>query len=462
MVKVYFDWNVMAQMKNGFHSELKEIVFDNDKFFKPYSTSHISDIFASFKETTQQTELINEDLEFVSKFTKDTFLFNDGKNIIIEFASPKEYYNQKVEEKDQFKDISIDGLFKHFENDELTKNLVTPYLNLLKEIPLDNVFKEAFENPQSSQQMEILFPRLKDNPTMEGFFQSFSEMLKGLNEGEKYKDLRKIMQAGLGINRDKIFDNKAPYEIIQNKYKQIGQSNNQHINNDKNAPKWFNEITNEYLLLDMHGYQEDNVNILKGRKETFKNTTEDAFHCAFASTCNFYVINDKKSYKKAKQVYEKLQINTLVCKPNEFVDYFKNYLDFSDKLLNVNIIFEIIEKGEFFEEQLENGILRTYFFPYFLFDFFNKIIVVFPSNGDTTIILLSRNKPTNGQLYVMEITRVAKEISGLFGQDLDSLGEVKENEFKEESWIGRRWKISNTTFSLVSTNGHIQLYISSE
>ena len=69
----------------------------------------------------------------------------------------------------------------------------------------------------------------------------------------------------------------------------------------------------------MHGYQEDNVNTSKGRKETFKNTTEDAFHCAFASTCNFYVINDKKSYKKTKQVYEKLQINTLVFKPEEFV-----------------------------------------------------------------------------------------------------------------------------------------------
>lgn len=462
MVKVYFDWNVMAQMKNGQHPELKEIVLDNNKFFKPYSTSHISDIFSSFKETNEQTELINADLEFISRLTKDTFLFNDGENVIIDFASPKEYYNQKVEEKDQFTDISIDGLFKHFENDELTKGLVTPYLNLLKKTPLDNLFKEAFENPQSSQQMEMLFPGLKDNPTMEGFSQSFSEMLKGLNEDEKYKDLRKVVQSGLGINRDKIFDNKAPYEIIQNKYKQLGQPSNQHIDNDKNAPKWFNEITNEYLHLDMHGYQEDNVNISNGRKETFKNTTEDAFHCAFASTCNFYVINDKKSYKKTKQVYEKLQINTLVCKPEEFVKYFKNYLDFKDKLWNVNIVFEIIEKREFVEEQLENGILRTYYFPYFIFDFFNKIIVVFPSNEDPAIILLSRNKPTNGQLYVMEITKVANELSGLFGQDVDNLGEVKENEFQEENWIGRRWKNNNTTFSLVSTNGHIQLYIGSE
>jgi len=462
MVKVYFDWNVMAQMKDGSHKKLKEIVFKNNKFFKPYSTSHISDIFSSFKENTVQAELIKRDLEFISELTNDTFIFNNGKEIEIDFAHPKEYYNQLVEEKDQFKDISIGGLFKNLEADEMTRDLVRPLLNSLKEIPLDSIFKEAFENPESSKQMEMMFPGLKENQTMEGFFQSYSEMLKGLNEDEKYKDLRKVVQLGLGINRDKIFDSKNPYDIINTRYAQIGQEKIQHGNNDKNAPKWFNEISNEYLLLDMHGYQEDKVTILKGRKETFKNTTEDAFHCAFASTCNFYVINDNKSYKKSKQIYEQLQINTLVYKPDEFVEFYNNYFDIKDKLWNVNMIFELIEKGEYVEEQLENGIMRTYYFPYFIFDFFNKIIVVFPSNSDPAIILLSRNKPTNGQLYVMEITKVAKEITDLFGQDLDSLGEVTENEFKEENWIGRRWKINKTTFSLVSTNGHIQLYLSSE
>ncbi|MBK7882468.1 MAG: hypothetical protein IPJ81_00485 [Chitinophagaceae bacterium] len=84
MIKVYFDWNVMAQMKNGLHPELKEIAFQNDNLFKPYSTSHISDIFSSFKENDEQSELINKDLDFISSFTHDTFLFNNGKDIIID------------------------------------------------------------------------------------------------------------------------------------------------------------------------------------------------------------------------------------------------------------------------------------------------------------------------------------------------------------------------------------------
>ncbi|ULQ51705.1 hypothetical protein [Flavihumibacter fluvii] len=463
MIKVYFDWNVMAQMKDGLHDELREIAFNDDNFFIPYSTSHISDIFSSFKENDVQAELINRDLEFISKLTKDTFLFNTGKEVIIDFAPPIEYFNQLVDQRDVFKDISIDGLFKHFEDDEVTKYFVKPYLNLLKAIPLDDVFKEAFENPQSAGQMEKMFPGLKENPTMEGFFQSFSEMLKGLNEDGKYKDLRKIVQTGLGINRDKIFDNKYPFNLIQSQYKQLGQFQVQHINNNKNAPKWFNEISNEYILLDMHGYQEDNVNVLKGRKETFKNTTEDAFHAAFASTCNFYVINDKKSYKKTKQVYEKLQINTVVLKPDEFVKYYNDYLHFTDPSLNISIPFQLLQNGEFHEEHLESGaVLRTYYFPFYIFGFFTKLMLLLSENEEPPILLLSRLKPTNGTTYIMEISKLAKDISKLLGSDIDGFGDVKEKEFAEEIWIGRNWKMGNIIFRLANPNGHFQLYIDQE
>lgn len=462
MIKVYFDWNVMAQMKDGLHPELKKIAFHNDNLFIPYSTSHISDIFSSFKENKEQAELINKDLAFISNLTHDVFLFNNGNDIIIDFAPPNEYFTQLVNEQDQFKDISIGGLLKHFENDESTRDLVEPYLNLLKSIPLDDVFKETFDNPQSAEQMEKMFPGLKENLTMEGFFQSFSIMIKELNEDAKYKDFRKIIQKGLGINRDKIFDSKTPYNLINHKYKQLGQDSPQLTSDDKNAPKWFNEISNEYIILDMHGYQEDNVNILKGRKETFKNTTEDAFHAAFASTCNFYVINDKKSYKKTKQVYEKLGINTIVLKPDEFTKYYNDYLNFENPNLNISIPFELLQKGEYLEKKLNGAILRTYYFPFFIFGFFTKLMLLLPENEEPPVILLSRTKPTNGTTYILEITKLAKNISKVLGDDIDGLGEVKEEEFKEHNWIGRKWRIANILFRLVDTNGHFQLYLDQE
>ena len=47
-------------------------------------------------------------------------------------------------------------------------------INLLKSISLEEPFKQAFENPESAKQMEQMFPGLKDNLTMEGFFKSFN------------------------------------------------------------------------------------------------------------------------------------------------------------------------------------------------------------------------------------------------------------------------------------------------
>lgn len=458
MIKIYFDWNVLSQIKNGDHKEVREIIFDNEKLFIPFSTSHIGDIFSSFKETDSQRDYIESDLNFISELSKDKCLMNTGKDVVLDFYPPKELFEQRVEEKDLFNDISLDGLMNIFEQDNLTKSIGKSLVNLLKSIPLEESFKQAFENPESAEQMDKMFPGLKENLIMEGFFKSFSKMNLNLNESDGYQELRKTVQGGMGINRDKIFDSDDPYKIIDGKYKKIGTSPNQFIDNSKNAPEWFNKITNEYLLLDMHGYQEDKVNIKKGRKETFKNTTEDAFHAAFASTCNFYVINDNKSYKKTKLIYEKLGINTIVFKPSEFVEYYQKYLDIKDAILNFKIPFEIIKTGKFYEEVMETAILRTYYVPFFFFSFFNKIMILIPNNDSETLFLLSQNGSSNHRVYSMEIQHLYKQLCEILGDDIENLGQIKDEEFKEKEWIGRKWILDEITFRLTRPNGHFQLY----
>lgn len=458
MIKTYFDWNVLSQIKNGDHTKLKEIILDNEKLFIPFSTSHIGDIFSSFKETNSQREYIESDLNFISELTKNKCLLNTGKDVVLDFYPPKELFKQRIEEKDLFNDLSFDGLMNIFEQDDLTKSIRKSLINLLKSIPLEESLKQAFENPESAEQMSKIFPGLRENLTMEGFFKSFSQMNLNLNESDGYQELRKTVQGGMGIKRDKIFDSKDPYKIIEDKYKKIGASPNEFIDNSKNAPEWFNEITNEYLLLDMHGYQEDKINIKKGRKETFKNTTEDAFHAAFASTCNFYIINDNKSYKKTKLIYEKLGINTIVLKPSEFVEYYQKYLDIKEAILNFRIPFEIIKTAEFYEEVMETGTLRTYCVPFFFFGFFNKIMVLIPNDGNEALILLSQNGPSNHRVYSMEIQHLYKQLCEILGDDIENLGHIKDEEFKKEEWIGRKWKLDEITFRLTRPNGRFQLY----
>jgi len=343
MTKTYLDWNVISQMKNGNHAELSNILFGNHKFYIPFSTSHIADILSGLKKTAEQYEIIKSDLEYLSQLTKDICVYNNGNNIVIDYYSPIEMFQQSAKDKDTFDDISLNGLIATLNSNDVTNGLGSSILDSIRDIPIEACFLEAFSNPQTAAQMELLFPGLKENPTMEGFFESFSKMNKGLNEEDTYKDLRGVVQSGLNINRDKIYNSNRPFESIDQAYRKTGFIRQVNLDNAKYAPQWFNEISDEFLHLDMHGYQEDRINTQKGRNETFRNTCEDAFHAEFASTCHFYITSDKKGYNKCKQVYDKLNINTLVLKPDEFVEYYKKKIIGNDSSLDLGLPSVILE-----------------------------------------------------------------------------------------------------------------------
>lgn len=464
MIKVYLDWNVMSQMKNGYHNELKEILLNNPNYLIPFSTSHISDILSSYKETKEQKKIINNDLEFISSLTNELCLFNNGKGIRIDYYPPKELFEQSLEDKDIFSDISINGLINVFKEDKLANSLVSPIFEMLKNMPIEKTLLDAFENPESSAIMEKMFPGLKENPTMEGLFKGFSDFNLDLNEKDGYKELRKTIQNGTGINRDRIFNSENPYKIIKDNYKKFDNQllpNNSNVENGKHAPKWFDEITNDYLHLDMHGYQEDNINIKKGRKETFKNTTEDAFHSAFASTCNFYVLNDNKSYKKTKKVYENLDINTYVFKPDEFLKYYNDFLKKEDYSKEIRIFTNILNSTNFLETKNENGHYKTYNIPFFLFDYFNRIVVFINSNNEETIFL-SQNKPTNFFVNNLEFKKLVNRLINYLGLDDNKYGNLEYEELREKNWKGRIWSFDKLKLRLSFLNKYAQLYFDIE
>jgi hypothetical protein len=322
MITVYLDWNVMAQMKGGFLGALHDILFQRDRFFVPYSTSHIGDILSSYVENDQaQEKRIEADLDFITSITNNQCLSNNGKQIVLDTTPPHSIFQQRINDSDLLNDFDIEKIAELFNVEGVPKGLGDMFTTALKSIPMDDSFNTALQNPESKEIIQKVFPDLGENPTMEDFIRSFANMVKNLNEEEGYKDLRKITQSGLGINRDKIFNDNDPKHIIDNAHSKVGFKFNEFVDLSKYAPEWYNRITNEYLKLDMHGYQEDKVEVKPNkRKQTFANMIKDAAHAAFAATCEFYITNDNKSYHKTKMVYEHLGITTTVVKPQEFID----------------------------------------------------------------------------------------------------------------------------------------------
>ncbi len=455
----------MAQMKSGYLDDLLGIISKKDRFLVPYSTSHIGDIFANKNEDETQLKRIEEDFGFITTLTENNCLYNDGKQIILNTIDPKSLYQDRSEAEGLLDGFELDKLAQLF-NAEGIPGIDDTFFTNFKSLPLDDEFTKALENPETREMVNKVFPDLACNPTFGGFFKSFGKMIQNLNETEDYENLRKITRDGLGINRDKIYNIENPFEFIGKIHSKYGFSWENIVDNTKHAPVWFNKISNEYLFLDMHGYQADKVRVKPNkRKETFKNTIEDGFHAAFASTCHFYITSDKKSIKKTKQVYERLGINTVVLKPQEFVVLHRNSLHLNIQIVEqlCKSVLDVVKTEKYEEAEVAGRIQRTYYLNFFIFDFFNRLTLFMGDDEHKPTFMLGRNSPTNsGGPYVFEVRFLIKKLNALFGVEDKEFGKVSDDNLRGQTWWGLVWKHSSYEFQLLSHNGYAQLHLNFE
>jgi hypothetical protein len=465
MIKVYIDWNIMSGMKNGNFTELLSIIENKEKFLLPYSTSHIGDILASNSEDIKQQEIIQTDFDFITRLTNNLCLFNTGKNVLLDYYEPREIFDDQIDSKGLTTDLSIDNLFSSIELDETLKPLIESYKALLNSINLDAVLKQAYDTPEGAEMMNKMFPGLENDFTMNGFFKSFGLLLENLNEKEGLKDLREIIQQ-VGINSSHFNPEKEPFQLIENAYSKMGFDENhanKYFERGKNAPIWFDEITNEYIKLDLHGFNSDKVKVTEKEKNTFRNTTEDASHSAFASICDFYITQDKKNYNKSKAVYKKLNINTKVFKPEEFIEYYNKFLkadSINDHFTDISDSLHSSDKFFISEYEDGSGKILTQLTDYYFFNFFNKIMVPQTNSADDAVYILSKENPAqNYMITFQEFEAVIKLFTENLGSDNDGKMYLQTDEFDNNNWDGRSWTFGNNTLRILRLNGWFQLYL---
>lgn len=465
MIKVYIDWNVMSGMKNGNFSELEEIFKNKEKFRLMYSTSHIGDILASNRDDQEQQNLIQQDLDFITSLTDNLCLANSGKEVYFDYLQPRELFEDQKESNKLTDGLSIDSLFDSNLNDknESLKQIIELTKDQLKSIDLAPAFKDIYKTPEGAEVMNKLFPGLEDDLSMSGFFKSFGLMFENLNEKEGMKDLRTLVQS-IGVNSSHFKPNKNPFELIETAYKKNGliDFRDNYIQKGKKAPVWFDEITNEYILLDLHGFNSDKIKVNDKEKNTFRNTTEDASHSAFATLSDFYITNDIKNLKKTKAVYEKLEIFTKVLKPNEFVEYYKTYLDFNSVLDHFESISIALGQRDLFHLEFDDEKLTslTQFSNYYFFNFFNKIILslskVEENRGG---FVLCKDLPSKHfQIAFVDVEKLVKTFVENYGVDNNGKGYLRKEEFIEGNWEGRYWSLELNYIKITQANYWFQLY----
>src|SRR5690606_14617732 len=163
-MKLYIDWNVLNGIKNGRFKELEELIRQPEKFVIIYSTSHISDIASSYSEEKENPN-IQSDLEFLAELTDCLCVFNNGKDIVLQRNEPFHIFNDEIASKNITDDFSINNIFNILDEGNENAELIGPLKALLQMLPVDGIFKDAFENPQSAEIMNSMFPGLDRKST---------------------------------------------------------------------------------------------------------------------------------------------------------------------------------------------------------------------------------------------------------------------------------------------------------
>lgn len=469
MIRLYLDWNVISQVKNGLYPDLAHILNSDNRFLKFFSAAHISDIVTSYSEQISQQEIIHADLKYISILTQDNCILNNiEEGPYMSIYSPHDLFENQIEGENILKGFSLDSFSKSFANSQF-EELIQKLIELLKNIPFNLQVIQKESNTQTVDYINTLFPGIGKNPTMGGFIDSFLKLLQGMNNEVAYEDLRHLFQELLNINRDKLFDSKNPFTELQKHLMPITENGIEGLQHRLNEirkidkPNWFDSFTRAYISLDIAGFQEDKIEISKKKKKTFRNTTQDAFHSAYATMCDIFIINDKKGYKKSTELYKHYKLNTKVFKPNEFVEYYNDYLKINDGSKFLQLIAAQIGQNQPFIFPNENGkgSFKVYPSNYYFFNYFNKIYVVDFENEKNPNILLSKDKPRNGKYtLIKEIEALVKDLINYFGLDSDSLGELGIDEVEKiNEWKGRQWKFDDFYLILTQFNGYFQLYI---
>lgn len=467
MIRVYLDWNVISQTKRGDHIDIKNILDNNKNITFFYSTAHIGDIYSSYSENEEQIKIINDDLEYLSSITLNNCIsvFNQSM-VTIDKIDPKVLLEQRIVSESITENFSLDFLGESLKDIGMGE-IGQLYIDSLKSMPLDDAFIQTLSNPESAEILESVLPGLKDNPTMEGIFESFGKMLDKLNNSSGYDDLRRMYQKALQINPDKAFNWKDPFKEYDKILNQRFNSNidgiKKILNKEENkyAPAWYNQIVNTYINLDMSGFKQDKVEVKNGKKNTFKNTTEDAFHAAFSTLCDIYVVNDKRSYFKVKETFKHLNINTRVFNPKEFVEYYNTFLSINQGYTTINLVLKHLEFVTPYISESETGVTKTYFTEFYFFDFFNKIYLTHFFDDNSMNLLLSKEKPTNGKFTIFEeIEGLINRLTDYFGSDTKNAGNLSISEFENlDEWTGRIWNVDDLEIKLLQINGFFQLYL---
>ncbi|XOV67589.1 MAG: hypothetical protein ACFHU9_00175 [Fluviicola sp.] len=322
---IYLDLNVFDRIEkreqlNKEEAEPFELIhrlIENGNLAAVYSNAHISDLIRAHKNSPSgDTSKLDGHIEHMSALTKNLCmcLYWNETDVKVDTRDVLEFFNSSLEESENDY-TSFSGLFN-----SLTDGLDIPNDALGTQIPelyeteLPEEFNQMFEYPIFQQ----MYPKAFETKSMGAFMDDLLTVGQRMQDNpDIYRDLKRLMNP----NNFNEFAKVLPpgTEINKHEFKKSLKGMDIEAEKEKYEPTTktsknplYDEITTLYSKIDFKGFKSDSH---------FINMIDDANHTFYAAHCQVFITLDSKCHYKAKEVFEKLDIGTLVFTPSEFVTY---------------------------------------------------------------------------------------------------------------------------------------------
>ena len=438
MIRVYFDWNIISNLKKPEFKELKRFIEQNKEYLLfPYSPAHFSDLMKSY---SPQNEFFKKDLETL-EYLADKHLIRWGNKGKIEplFCTPGEYFKIERDREDIFPLMDAEKVFQDLDDsaNELGFGNIGSLMKSIFKIQSAGI--EITE--ENAELLNKMFPNLKPGSSMWDLMKDVGPFSKKLlQDGNYYKDFRNSLSEK-GFNLAPQAGNWSYDEVIKNidefllslgtkmTYLEYIES----IFKIRKEPiDEFEYYISAYLMLDMIGYKKDK---LPKSTDNMQNIQTDGEHSFYGAHCDLFVAMDKKLRIKSKVLYNEFSIPTKILKPDQLI------LELERMINPIPKMHDFVEEAVSFckEDKIveyypvsDNNTVETiaYKLPELYFNFFNYVIYRnFPEQDGFVLTFTKVFKNFSRFIYYTESEKLIDIVAEYFGYDDMKEFELRKNEF---------------------------------
>ncbi|WP_157501152.1 hypothetical protein [Lewinella sp. 4G2] len=463
MIKVYFDNNVYRLLAKEENNSLQRLLKNhkNTHLLFLYSQAHVNDLHQD------KSNRKFDDLKFMDELVDDNFLLHESDDdaIVNKLVRPTEAYKYFSPDDDSIESVMVNA-FNGLEEDPELKEILSPWISLLKSIPIDIGLSDI--TPEQDPDNILGRLGLDQKPkSLYDWMPQFGRMMDNLkSDNSIIKDVRRLSKKMLQVEKFNVNINDVNFDesisetpLGMSFHKLLEETVNNMTEQEKKNSRYI-KYTMAFSMLNFLGLDKE-----KNKKVKYLNTHHDGEHFFYSTLADWVVSDDRGFRNKAKFLTNLFQIDLEIMTFDQFKFRFNQMV--INKYLNPQVliesIFEEIENGIVTSSRLDIKKLQRITVTKLrrpIMQFFNRAshVMMTDGSGESYVVMYKDGRKIYHYNWYKDFHGMTNRLVELLGNDNYGEGLFDEEDQKtieDEKWHGREWTVGKTRLMLAkNTDTH--------